>query len=245
MQTEFAAALLDAEHAPPAGLIAADPAERFAVYRNNVVHGLSRALAAGFPATEAIVGPEFFAAMAAVYVRVSPPVSAVLLDYGTTLPEFLAAFEPVAEIPYLPDVARLELAYTRAFHAADATSLPASRLGEIAADRIGTLRVMMHPSLQILRSEYPVAEIWAMNTGRAPLGEIENWTAQDILLLRPQYEVAVSVLAPGEAEFLRRLQTGVTLEQAATAALTDADDFDLAAALAAMFMRGVVVAITD
>lgn len=245
MQTEFATALLDAGHAPPAGLIAADPAERFAVYRNNVVHGLSRALAAGFPATEAIVGPEFFAAMTAVYVRVSPPVSAVLLDYGATLPDFIARFEPAAELSYLPDVARLELAYTRAFHAADATPLPASRLGEIAADRIGALRVVMHPSLQILRSAHPVADIWAMNTGRAPLGEIENWTAQDVLLRRPLYEVAVVALAPGEAEFLRQLQEGATLEQAAASALQEAEAFDLAAALAAMFMRGAVIAITD
>jgi hypothetical protein len=245
MQTEFAVALLDADHVPPAGLIAADPAERFAVYRNNVVHGLSRALAAGFPATEAIVGTEFFAAMAAVYVRVSPPVSAVLLDYGATLPDFIARFEPAAELSYLPDVARLELAYTRAFHAADAASLPASRLGEIAADRIGAVRVALHPSAQILRSAHPVAEIWAMNTGRAPLGEIEDWAAQDVLVLRPHYEVAVVALAPGEAEFLRQLQDGTTLEQAAASALQEAEAFDLAAALAALFTRDAVVAITD
>lgn len=245
MQTEFATALLDAERAPPAGLIAADPAERLAVYRNNVVHGLSRALAAGFPATEAIVGTDFFAAMAAVYVRVSPPTSPVLLDYGAMLPDFIARFEPAAELSYLPDVARLELAYTRAFHAADATSLPASRLSDITADRIGVARVTLHPSLQILRSAHPVAEIWAMNTGRAPLGEIENWTAQDVLVLRPLYEVAVVVLAPGEAKFLRQLQEGATLEQAAASALQEAEAFDLAAALAALFTRGAVVAVTD
>lgn len=245
MQTEFTTALLDAERAPPAGLIAADPAERFAVYRNNVVHGLSRALATGFPATEAIVGTEFFAAMASAYLRVSPPVSPVLLDYGATLPDFIARFEPAAELSYLPDVARLELAYTRAFHAADATSLPAGRLSEIPADRLGAVRVGLHPSLQILRSAHPVAEIWAMNTGRAPLGEIENWTAQDVLLLRPLYEVAVVALTPGEAEFLRQLQQGATLAQAAASALQEAEAFDLAAALAALFTRGTIVAITD
>jgi len=245
MQAEFAMALLDADRSAPAGLLAADASERFAVYRNNVVSGLIRALAAGFPATEAIVGAEFFAAMAAIYVRVSPPVSPVLLDYGATLPEFLAGFEPVAELPYLADVARLELGYTRAFHAADAAPLPPGRLNDLAAYHIGALRLALHPSAQILRSAYPIADIWAMNTGRARLQEIEDWVAQDILLLRPQHEVAAILLAPGEAEFLRRLQTGVTLEQAAIAALADADDFDLGTALAAMFTRGAVIAITD
>jgi hypothetical protein len=245
MQTEFAAALLDAGRLPPAGLIAGDTDERFAVYRNNVVSGLIRALAAGFPATEAIVGTEFFTAMAAIYVRRSPPASPVLLDYGATLPEFLTDFEPVAELPYLADVARLELGYTRAFHAADATPLSPGRLNDIAADRLGAWRVALHPSMQILRSAYPVAEIWAMNTDRAPLCEIEDWTAQDILLLRPHYDVDVSVLAPGEAAFLRHLQAGIPLQQAAMAALAEAGDFDLAAALAAMFLRGAVTAITD
>ncbi len=245
MQTEFTAALLDTERPPPAGLLAGDTAERFAVYRNNVVSGLIRALASGFPATEAIVGREFFAAMAAIYVRVSPPTSPVLLDYGATLPEFLAGFEPVAELPYLADVARLELAYTRAFHAADAVALPPGRLNDIPAHRLGALRVALHPSMQILRSAYPIAEIWAMNTGRAPLREVDDWVAQDILLLRPHHDVAASVLAPGEAVFLQHLQAGTALEQAAMAALAEAGGFDLAAALAAMFLRGTVIAVTD
>ncbi len=245
MQTEFTAALLDAGRSPPAGLLAADTTERFAVYRNNVVSGLIRALASGFPATEAIVGTEFFTAMAAIYVRVSPPASPVLLDYGATLPDFLAGFEPVAELPYLADVARLELAYTRAFHAADAVALPPGRLNDLATDRPGTRRVALHPSAQILRSAYPVAEIWAMNTGRVPLREIDDWSAQDILLLRPHHDVAAIMLAPGEAEFLRQLQAGATLEQAAIVALADAGGFDLAAALAAMVLRGAVIAFTD
>ncbi|WP_341899064.1 DNA-binding domain-containing protein [Ferrovibrio terrae] len=245
MQPAFAAALLDAEHAVPPGLLAADPAERFAVYRNNVVSGLGRALANGFPAVEAIVGAEFFAAMAAIFVRVSPPASPVLLDYGAALPDFLNSFAPAAELPYLADVAQLELAYTRAFHAADAQPLPADTLGRLTADRIGALRVNLHPSLQILRAAYPAATIWAMNTGRLPLAEITDWSAQDILVLRPQYGVDVVILAPGEAAFLTALQAGSTLGEAAAAALDAAAIFDLGPALAALFMRGAVTACHD
>lgn len=245
MQTGFAAALLDADRRPPAGLLAADADGRFAVYRNNVVSGLSRALAAGFPVTEAVVGAEFFAAMAAIYVRLSPPASPVLLHYGASLPEFLAHFEPAAELPYLADVARLELAYTRAFHATDVAPLPVDRLGSIAAENLGAVRVTLHPSLQILRSAHPVVTIWAMNTGRTPLCEIEDWTAQDVLVLRPHYDTAVIALAPGEAEFLLQLQAGANVAEAAAAALQDAADFNLAAALAALFTRGTVIAFTD
>lgn len=245
MQPAFTTALLDAAHALPPGLLAADPLERFAVYRNNVVSGLSRALAAGFPAVEAIVGTEFFAAMAAIFVRQSPPASPVLLDYGAALPDFLQHFTPAAELPYLADVARLELAFTRAFHAADAQPLATDTLGRLAADRIGALHVTLHPSLHILRAAYPAATIWAMNTGRLPLAEITDWSAQDILVLRPQYSVDVVILAPGEAAFLTALQAGHRLGEAAAAALETAAAFDLGAALAALFMRGAVIASTD
>lgn len=245
MQPAFATALLDAAHALPPGLLAADPEERFAVYRNNVVSGLGRALAAGFPAVEAIVGAEFFAAMAAIFVRQSPPASPVLLDYGAALPDFLRDFAPAAELPYLADVARLELAHTRAFHAADAQSLSPDTLGRLAADRIGSLCVTLHPSLQILRAAYPAATIWAMNTGRLPLAEITDWSAQDILVLRPQYGVDVVILAAGEATFLTALQAGHTLGEAAARALDTATAFDLGAALAALFIRGAAIACTD
>ncbi|MEK9968885.1 MAG: DNA-binding domain-containing protein [Ferrovibrio sp.] len=245
MQTVFAAALLDADRRPPDGLIAVDTGERFAVYRNNVVNGLSQALAAGFPAVEAIVGHEFFHAMAAVYVRVSPPDSPVLLDYGATLPDFIARFEPAAGLPYLADVARLELAYTRAFHAADAEPLPAHTLGRIAPERLEGLRFSLHPSLQVLRAACPAATIWAMNTGRLPLGEIDDWSVQDIMVVRPQYDVTVNTLLPGEAEFLAQLLEGASLADAATVALDQAEDFDLATALAALFARGAVTAISD
>lgn len=243
MQTAFTAALLDADRAPPNGLHAADTAERFAIYRNNVVSGLSRALATGFPAVEAIVGAEFFSALAASFVRAAPPASPVLLDYGAALPDFIAGFAPAAELPYLPDVARLELAYTRAFHAADATPLAADTLNRLAPERLASLRLQLHPSLQILRARYPAATIWAMNTGRAPLAEIADWSAQDILVLRPHLTVAVISLAPGEAAFLEALRAGGTLNEAASVALDAAAAFDLGPALAALFIRGAAIAI--
>ena len=71
LQPDWAAALLDPERPAPPGLRAwngSDPARRFAVHRNNVVASLVSALADGFPVVQALVGEEFFRAMAAVFV---------------------------------------------------------------------------------------------------------------------------------------------------------------------------------
>ena len=129
-QESFATALLDADRPVPGAVTshtARAPRKRFAVYRNNVIVGLVAALRTQFPATERIVGEDFFAAMARVYVVTEPPRSPILVAYGDGFPGFIASFAPAAELPYLADVARLEVARTRAYHAADAAPLDPSR----------------------------------------------------------------------------------------------------------------------
>jgi hypothetical protein len=98
-------------------------ARRFAVYRNNVVTGLIRTMKTRFPATERAVGDEFFAAMAHAFVTAHPPRSPILMTYGDDFPAFIAGFPPAADVPYLADVARIEAARTRAYHAADADAI--------------------------------------------------------------------------------------------------------------------------
>src|SRR5260370_3608477 len=124
----FADALLNADQPVPRGITAHDatvPARRFGIYRNNVVIGLGKALRNRFPVVEKIVGEEFFAAMARVFVTEQPPRSPLLATYGDNFPAFIAAFEPAREIPYLADVARLEAARTAAYQPADATPVKA------------------------------------------------------------------------------------------------------------------------
>ena len=142
-EASFAGALLDAERPIPRGITAhnaAIPTRRFAVYRNNVVAGLVKALKSRFPVVEKIVGQEFFAAMARVFVAERPPRSPVLASYGDEFATFIAAFEPARELAYLADVARLEAARTRAYHAADATPVDAGRFAALDAHAVGGIR---------------------------------------------------------------------------------------------------------
>lgn len=247
LQTDFATALLDADCAVPNTLTAhtsREPVKRFAVYRNNVMVGLVNALRARFPATEKIVGAEFFFAMARLFVAAHPPRSKILSDYGDDLPGFIAAFAPAAELRYLPDVARLEAARTRAYHAADAMPISPGALALLDPAKLGEIRVTLHPSLQIVRSRFPVVTIWAMNSGETPLGPIDETQAEDALILRPAYEVFVRGLPAGGAAFLLALSDGATLAAAAEAALAETADFDLTANLAGLIGSGAMTGFT-
>jgi len=245
-QSRFAAALLNNGRGIPQGLASwsgAEPVQRFVIYRNNVAHGLARALAARFPACVRIVGEEFFSAMARAFIERHPPRSPILLAYGDGFADFVAGFEPAAELAYLPDVIRLEAARARAYHARDAAPLDPGELAQLDPKLLSALRVELHPSATILRSPHPVVTIWAMNTGEAELRPIEEWLGEDALVLRPHLLVTVRRLPRGGAAFLESLAAGGALAEAVDRAAAEAADFDLTLNLAAMLEAGVVAGI--
>lgn len=244
-QTDFTRALFDPDLPPPEAVTAhtaRHPQKRFAVYRNNVVASLINALRSKFPVTERIVGEEFFAGMARLFVMAHPPRSKILHAYGDDFGDFIEAFEPAADLPYLADTARLEAARTRAYHMADATPLGPDDFGCLDPQAIAALRLTLHPSLQVLRSRHPVVTIWAMNAGETELGALDHTTAEDALVLRPYLKVTTRCLPPGGATFLDTLARNLTLGEAAEHAAADNARFDLTANLAGLIGAGAATA---
>jgi hypothetical protein len=202
-----------------------------------------RALASRFPATEKIVGEEFFVAMARAFIGQHPPRSPLLLDYGDELADFVQTFEPTAELAYLPDVVRLETARSRAYHAADAAPIDPAVLPGFDGERLAALTVEVHPSASIVRSDHPVVTIWAMNAGESPLRPIETWSGEDALVVRPRLTVLVHRLPAGGAAFLAALFSGMPLGAAVETALAAEPGFDLTANLAGILQAGALTAV--
>lgn len=216
---DFRAGLFDGHL--PQGVTARDPAEagqRFAVYRNNVAHGLSRALAQRFAVIERLVGAEFFAAMARVYLAAHPPASPRLFLWGGDFADFLAGFPPVRGLPYLPDVARLEWLRGEAYHAADAAPVPAEALARAAA-AAGAVRLGLHPSLRLFRSRLAAVTIWQANQpGVTPPASLDAGRPEAALILRDAADAVVVLPAgPGDMAMTEALAAGGTLMAAATA----------------------------
>lgn len=237
---------MDANCPVPEGLVAWNSPiqqRRFGVYRNNVAVGLIGALASRFPVAEKIVGEDFFAAMAHAFVLAHPPRSPLLLAYGDDFGDFVAAFEPAADIAYLPDIIRLEAARGRAYHAADRPPLDPATLVEITAEALPDLVFEAHPSASVICSRHPVVTIWAMNSGDIPLAPIADWIGEDALVVRPEMSVNVHHLPAGGATFISALLSGETLGTAAQMAVETTTDFDLTANLAGILQAGALAGI--
>lgn len=248
-QAGFAAALLDPQASCPDGLRTwngCDPAKRFAVHRNNVVSSLIEGLADTFPVVQALVGVEFFRAMAALFVRQHPPRSRLLAHYGRGFADFVAGFEPARSVPYLADVARLEMARVHAYHAADARPLTVAQasLALAAGERIGELRLALHPSVGVVASRFAIVSLWAAHQGHGDLATVDPYRGETALVLRPELDVLVLACDPGTATFVLCLQEGAALAQSAGTAAASAGDFDLAATLSMLMARGAVTDIT-
>jgi len=240
-QAAFADALLDLRQPCPTGLCSAngaDPASRFAVYRNNVQGSLINALADSYPVVRQLVGDEFFRAMAAVHVLAEAPHDPRMSRYGEALADFIESFEPASCVPYLADVARLEWLRTRAYHAADTPPLEPAQIAAALADpaSLPELRVTFHPSLRLLDSAYAVVAIWAAHQTGTTLADIDPDQAQRALILRNGLEVEVFAFERGAFTFIRNLHDGRPLGQA----LACASDFDVSQTLALLFSHGAI-----
>ena len=226
--------------AMPPGLTApGDLERRFAVYRNNVVHSLTEALRTRFPAVERLIGEALFGAIAAEHARTHPPESPILALYGARFPEALAEAPPLARHGYVPDVARLEMARGRAYHAADAEPLDPAVIAEAAGAGVEGLVLTLHPSVALLPSRWPMVSVWR----RTQPGGADTPVAavpETALIFRAGSNVLVEAVGPAEAAALSAILAGRPLGAALAAGGETDPAFDITPTLARLIGAGLV-----
>ena len=245
VQAAFRRALLGPDEAALLALVDGGAA-RLAVHRNNLFMSLGDVLRDAFPAVCRLVDERFFAYAAHEFIRCHPPDRAVLAEYGGGFADFLAAFAPCRDFPYLADVARLEWLMYAAAGAADAAPLNAAALASFAPESTPLLRLALHPALGLLASPWPVDRIWRANRRDATADDAPIDLAAGGVRLevsRVGTEVVMRPLDPAAFAFRAALSRGGTLEAAATAALGVDAGFDLGAALGELFRDGAVTGV--
>ena len=212
LQRAFARAVLSGG-ADSAGLPALvgriAPQAAFQVHRGTVLAGLTGALRLTYPTVDDLVGADFFDSMALAFIGAAPPAAADLGDYGESFPGFLDQFAPAQALPYLSDVAALDLAIHRARRAPDLAPRRLRIEAQVALD--------VPASLTVLALTYPADAIRArIEAGDADgLGAIDmGASAYALAVWRGPAGAAVERLFPAAGAFLAALLRGADTDAA-------------------------------
>jgi hypothetical protein len=241
-QEDFARALLepeaDADDASAVGALLRQPG--FAVYRNTVLKGCIDALRANYPAVARLVGEEWFLAAASIYARANLPTQPMLLRYGEGFASFLATFEPAAELPYLPGVARLDRFWTEAHMARDEAPVDPQEIAGFDAVRLQRLVLRPHASARWAWFDgQPIFTIWQRNRASGPIDESPiEWRGEGALVLRPRDAVQWIGIDAAGCGFLDACAEQRPLTEAGATALAVNPDADLAALATQLFAAG-------
>jgi len=184
--------------------------ERLAIYRNNTLHSLSESVVDLYPSIEHVVGRDFLIATAKEYLKVSPPYSAALLNFGLDFPEFLATFEHTKNYAYLPDLARIDMLRHQAYHADDESPLSPHQIQQIPLEELAQSYIQLPKSCYILASEFRTYSLWE-NIHTQDDNEIQIDGKEHTLIYRNDLHVKTTKISEEEHYFLSRIKNGHTL----------------------------------
>lgn len=206
--------------------------KRLKIYRNNIVGSMSDMMLATFPTLEKLVGKEFLEGMARSFILAQPPKQGGLNLYGIGFAEFIEGFEPAKGLPYLPDIARFELAMNAAYYAKDDEALAAEDLASVAPEQLGALVLRLRDSVHLLASDYPVTAIrdFAFSDQSATAPDIDSG-GEAVMVFRPALSCEIVPLHADEYHMLRLFQDEQPLGDAVEATMALYPDFDFQAFL--------------
>lgn len=231
-QTSFRDLMLDhpdAVNTPPEAVSSALEADRLSarlkIYRNNIVGSLTDVICASFPIIDALVGREFLELMARSYALENPPRHGCLNQYGEGFDRFIEEFELAQSLPYLPDIARLELAMNAAYYAVDDTALAPEALNTKNPE---DLKIPPRTSVHLIASPYPLLDIkeFCEKGGEGEALDLNKDGAQ-IMVYRPHLDTEIVILDPSEYLMLQNLQRAQRLGDALEETLNSYEGFDV------------------
>ena len=187
--------------------------ERLGVYSGGYTARMREALEEAYPAVRHVLGRHAFSELARDYAVAHPSRDYNLSLAGRHLPDFLPGTLLSKELPFLPDLARLEWQVVESFHAFDLPPLDPSHLAAVPPEEWGRLRLVFQPSVRRIASEWPILDVWEARDRPVSETRIELVNRpQKILVHRnPSAQVCCELLDVRQDAVLEALIFGKTL----------------------------------
>ncbi|HYB98748.1 MAG TPA: putative DNA-binding domain-containing protein [Candidatus Limnocylindrales bacterium] len=173
---------------------------------------IREALAETFEAVEHVAGAAAFTELTLRYVRACPPRSYNLNHAGNDLPRFLATDRLAEQLPFLPDLAELELRIAQAFHADVEPAFDPAALAGWDEQRWEEAVLRFQPSLAVVTSRWPLRAIWrSRSTAVQDVDIALNGRPERVLIWKSGLEVQLDDLEEDAARALSYLRAGTRL----------------------------------
>ena len=198
-------------------------------------------LATRFPIIRRMVGEQAFRVMAQRFIMCEPPRFPIALSYGESFPSFLRSQTHLASMEYVSDIAELEVARHKAQHARSAQPIDANRSLAWQAEHADSVCVLLHPSVYLVASRFPIVTIWKNNQAQNDNCPIERWHSEAALVTRPFREVEIRSLPPGGHTFVGALARGQSFGMAVRIAMDVTPEFDPSASLTIIAEANAVI----
>jgi hypothetical protein len=188
---------------------AATARTRLGAYTGGYPARVEEALAEAYPALRHVCGASTFHALVHRYLPSVPAGIYNLSDVGTNLPAFLARDELARQVPLSIDLARLELAVQRAFHATLEPPFDPAPLAAWTLDDWDVAVVRFQPGVTLVHSPWPIHDVWEARTRpREAIDIVVEGRPQSVLVHRIDVRVVTAVITFAEATVLEALLRG-------------------------------------
>lgn len=205
---------------------------RISIYRNNTFLSLIDVLTETFPYTKKTVGTEFFALLAKDYIRRTPPKTASLISYGDLLPSFIHQHPKTKQLPYLSDLAQLELNRHIAYYAEDIPALKQEDFARINVDQLGECKIQVLSSVRLLASPYAIVSLWNFNNDDNERDEqIVIDQPESCITLKNDNEIISYKLEPALFAFLQQIVNQYSIGESLEKTLERHPDFNASEAI--------------
>ena len=199
---------------------------------------MATSLGATLRASSQVKSISAFTVAAAIHVSQSPPRDVRLFAYGDDFADFLAAFPPAGELPYLADVARLDRLSTESLVALDVSVLRAEHLTGLDPGALGALRLRLHPATRLFTAVTPAVTIWQASRAGLTVSADLVWQAECAVVTRADLDVEVTPLDASTARLLEAIAAGASLADAALSTLAVHPDASIDLNLASLLRVG-------
>ena len=239
-QQDFAAAVRSAQP-PDSALLQTTPQgqpARFHIYQNAYRARMIEALIENYPVLARVLGDDDFAELALGFLRTCPSQTASIRWFGAKLADYVSTCPDSLPHPALLDLIRMEWALSVAFDSPDVDTLTVANLSAVAPERWPDLRFAVHPSVQLIRSDWNIEPIWtALSTDPDADTEPPQAAAHYLLVWRAGHVNHWRSVSDQEAHLLTALISGTRFADLCELEGSTSGDVSNAAATVAGYLR--------